>query len=81
MAAVAIAILALAVLSRRTLSGRRTVRSLRRRYAELPEHELDPADWTPRSLGLAVALHGTPALRLAFPRFVAQGGLLDDQAA
>jgi uncharacterized protein (TIGR04222 family) len=75
MAAVAVAILGLA-LFRRTLAGRRTVHSLRRRYAELPSgEELDAADWTPRSLGLAVALHGTPALRLTFPRFAARGGL------
>jgi hypothetical protein len=73
LAAVAVAILGLA-LFRRTLSGRRTVHSLRRRYAELPSgQELDAADWTPRSLGLAVALHGTPALRLTFPRFAARG--------
>jgi uncharacterized protein (TIGR04222 family) len=80
MAAVAVAILGLA-LSRRTLTGRRTVHSLRRRYAELPSgHELDAADWTPRSLGLAVALHGAPALRLTFPRFAARGGLSDRAA-
>jgi uncharacterized protein (TIGR04222 family) len=80
MAAVAVAIAGLAVLSRRTLTGRRTVRSLRRRYADLPpEHEL-VADWTPRSLGLAVALHGTPALRLTFPRLATQRGLLDRAA-
>jgi uncharacterized protein (TIGR04222 family) len=79
LAAVAVAILGLA-LSRRTLTGRRTVHSLRRRYAELPSgQELDAADWTPRSLGLAVALHGAPALRLTFPRF-ARGGLLDRAA-
>jgi uncharacterized protein (TIGR04222 family) len=82
MAAAAIAVLGLAALSRRTLTGRRTMRSLRRRYADLtPEHELNAADWTPRSLGLAVALHGNPALRLTFPRFAAQGGLLDDDKA
>ena len=82
MAAVAVAIAGLAVLSRRTLVGRRTVRSLRRRYADLPPgHDEDAGDWTPRSLGLAVALHGAPALRLTFPRLTAQGSLLDDQAA
>jgi uncharacterized protein (TIGR04222 family) len=81
MAAAAVAILGLAVLSRRTLTGRRAVRSLRRRYAELtPGQNLNAADWTPRSLGLAVALHGTPALRVTFPRFAAQGGLLDKAA-
>jgi uncharacterized protein (TIGR04222 family) len=79
LAAVAVAILGLA-LFRRTLIGRRTVHSLRRRFAELPSgEELDAADWTPRSLGLAVALHGAPALRLTFPRFAARGGL--DRAA
>jgi hypothetical protein len=57
------------------------VQSLRRRYAELPSgQELDAADWTPRSLGLAVALHGAPALRMTFPRFAARGGLLDRAA-
>jgi uncharacterized protein (TIGR04222 family) len=81
MAAAAVAIAGLAALSRRTLTGRRAVQSLRRRYAELtPGHALNAADWTPRSLGLAVALHGTPALRLTFPGFAAQGGLLDKAA-
>ena len=80
LAAAALATLALAALSRRTLTGRRTVRGLRRRYADLTVG-MDAADWSPRSLGLAVALHGTPALRLTFPTFAAQGGLLRDRAA
>jgi uncharacterized protein (TIGR04222 family) len=80
LAAAALGTLALAALSRRTLAGRRTVRGLRRRYADVTAG-MDAADWSPRSLGLAVAVHGTPALRVTFPTFAAQGGLLRDRAA
>jgi uncharacterized protein (TIGR04222 family) len=80
LAAAALATLGLAAMSRRTWRGRRTVRGLRRRYADLTV-AMDAADWSPRSLGLAVALHGNPALRLTLPTFAAQGGLLRDRAA
>jgi uncharacterized protein (TIGR04222 family) len=73
----AVAIAALALLPARTAAGRRLVRRLRWRHAHLtPEHEPDAAEWSPQVLGLAVALHGEAALRLTFPRFAAQGGLL-----
>jgi uncharacterized protein (TIGR04222 family) len=67
---------ALALLPARTPAGRRLVRGLRRRHADLtPEHEPDAAEWSPQALGLAVALYGPAALQLTFPRFAAQGGL------
>ncbi len=72
----AVAIAGLALLPRRTGTGRRLMRRLRRRHADLtPEHVPDAADWSPQAHGLAVALYGADALRLTFPRFAAQGGL------
>jgi uncharacterized protein (TIGR04222 family) len=77
----ALAVAALALLPARTAAGRRLVRRLRWRHAHLtPEHEPDAAEWSPQVLGLAVALHGEAALRLTFPRFAAQGGLLGRRA-
>ncbi|WP_345631256.1 TIGR04222 domain-containing membrane protein [Rugosimonospora acidiphila] len=77
----AAAIVALALLPGRTLAGRRLMRRLRRRHSDLtPEHEPDAAEWSPQSLGLSVALYGAPALRLTFPRFAAQAGLLRDSS-
>ncbi|HEY2672441.1 MAG TPA: TIGR04222 domain-containing membrane protein [Rugosimonospora sp.] len=76
LAVLAAAIGALALLPGRTAAGRRLVRGLRRRHADLtPEHEPDAAEWSPQALGLAVALYGPAALQLTFPRFAAQGGL------
>jgi uncharacterized protein (TIGR04222 family) len=74
--ALAVASAGLALLPRRTGAGRRLMRRLRRRHADLtPEHGPDAADWSPQVHGLAVALYGADALRLTFPRFASQGGL------
>ena len=67
-------------MAKRITRAKRQIRQAGGRFTLPPGHDEGAGDWTPRSLGLAVALHGAPALRLTFPRFAARGGLLDRAA-
>jgi uncharacterized protein (TIGR04222 family) len=67
---------AVLLLTRRTLRGFRVLRALRARHAHLLRDTGQLQGRTPREIGIAVALYGTPALRAIVPQFARQSGLL-----